>query len=183
MDAVPIRAARRGDVPSLLVLFQAMTGENARIDPRFSTHPDAAEHMSRAFLSWVDDPHRVVLVAEEGQRLLVGYAAGVLTQADGLGAHVRIGQVTDCFVVPARRRKGVARRLAGRLFDVLVERGAQAVRLQVVARNRAAQDFWTSLGYAPLEEILERPVAGGLPGGPAPSPPTPPPPPPPTSSA
>ncbi len=169
MDAVPIRAARRGDVASLLLLFQAMTTENARIDARFAVHPDAAEHMSRSFVSWVDDPNRVVLVAEEGQRLVVGYAAGVLTQGDGLGARARIGQVTDCFVVPARRRKGVARRLAGRLFDLLLERGAEAVRLQVVAQNEASQAFWTSLGYAPLQEILERPVGGG-PGSPPPPP-------------
>ena len=178
MDAVPIRAARRGDVPSLLLLFQAMTAENARIDARFAVHPDAAEHMSRAFLAWVDDPSRVVLVAEEGQRLLVGYAAGVLHAGDGLGAHEQIGEVTDCFVVPARRRKGVARRLAGRLFDVLVERGADAVR--VVAQNQASQDFWTSLGYAPLEEVLERPVPATSAAAPVANPP--PPPPPPTSS-
>ena len=178
MDAVPIRAARRGDVPSLLLLFQAMTAENARIDARFAVHPDAAEHMSRAFLSWVDDPNRVVLVAEEGQRLLVGYAAGVLSPGDGLGAHARIGQVTDCFVVPARRRKGVARRLAGRLFDLLLERGAEAVRLQVVAQNEAARAFWASLGYAPLQEILERAVGAASGAGAAAPHPAPPPPPP-----
>src|SRR5262245_1609826 len=157
MEAVPIRVARRGDVPSLLLLWGAMAEENARADPRFALHPDAKEHMARALGAWVEDPARAVLVAEEGGRLLVGYAAGSVTQGNGIQGPLRLGQVTDCFVVPARRRRGIARRLAARLHDLLVEKGAETVRLQVVAKNASSVAFWRSLGYEALEDVLERP--------------------------
>src|SRR6187397_1578873 len=100
MEAVPIRDARRGDVPSLLMLWGAMAEENARHDPRFAIHPDAKEHMARAMSAWVEDPARVVLVAEEGGRLVVGYAAGSVVGGNGIQGPQRMGQVTDCFVVP-----------------------------------------------------------------------------------
>ena len=159
MDALPIRNARRGDVPSLLLLWAAMMEENARLDPRLEIHHDAREHMSRTLSAWVDDPTRVVLVAEEGRRIAVGYAAGTVGHGNGIQEPKTLGQVTDCYVLPARRRRGVGRRLAGRLFDLLGERGADSVRLQVVAKNAASLSFWTSLGWEPLEEILEASVA------------------------
>jgi ribosomal protein S18 acetylase RimI-like enzyme len=158
MEAVPIRPARRGDVPSLLLLWTAMAEENERADPRFAIHPDAKEHMARALSAWVDDPARVVLVAEEAGRLVIGYAAGSVTTGGGIQGPLRLGQVTDCFVVPARRRRGIARRLAARVHDLLVERGAETVRLQVVARNESSVAFWRSLGYEALEDVLERPA-------------------------
>ena len=166
MDAVPIRLARRGDVPSLLMLWCAMLEENARSDPRLAPHKDAREHMGRTLASWVEDPSRMVLVAEEGGRLIVGYAAGCLTAGNGIQVPERLGQTTDCFVVPARRRRGIARRLAARLLDLLSERGADCIRLTASSKNDASQAFWRSMGYEPLEEILERPAVLPPPVGP-----------------
>jgi ribosomal protein S18 acetylase RimI-like enzyme len=156
VEAIPIRPARRGDVPSLLLLWVAMMEENARLDPRLVLHPDARDHASRSFASWIEDAGRAVLVAEENGRLVVGYSAGLVSPGDGVHAPERVGQVSDCYVLPARRRRGIARRLATRLQDVLFERGADVVRLQVVARNAASLAFWRSLGYDVLEEVLER---------------------------
>ena len=159
MEAIPIRVARRGDVPSVLLLWTAMVEENARLDPALALHPDAREHMARAIAGWIDDATRIVLVAEESTRLVVGFAAASVGPGGGLQGPDRIGQVTDCFVAPARRRRGIARRLATRLLDLLAERGAETVRLQVSAHNPGSFAFWTSLGYEPLEEVLERGVA------------------------
>ena len=159
MDSIPIRTARRGDVPSLLLLWSAMLEENARIDPRLAVHPDAKEHMGRALAAWVEDPSRIVMVAEEGRHLVVGYVAGVLGVGNGIQGVARVAQVTDCFVVAARRRRGCARRLVTRLHDLLFERGVESVRLTVSARNADSQAFWASLGYEPLEELLECPAA------------------------
>jgi ribosomal protein S18 acetylase RimI-like enzyme len=158
-DAVQVRPARRGDIPSLVLLWASMMEENARLDPRLGMHPHAKEHMAEQFASWVQDATRVVLVAEEQGRLLVGYAAGCHGAGNGWQVPAVLGQVTDCFVVPARRRRGVARRLAARLRDVLFERGVSTVRLQVAATNEASRAFWRSMGWEDLEVILEREVA------------------------
>ena len=158
MEGVPIRTARRGDIPMILALWNAMMEENAKSDPRLEAHPRAREHMAAQFSAWIQDSHRIVVVAEEDRRLVVGYAAALVGPGNGWQVPERLGQVTDCFVVPPRRRKGIARRLVGRLCDLLYERGIGTVRLQVVAQNASSLAFWRAAGFEVLEEILEKPV-------------------------
>jgi ribosomal protein S18 acetylase RimI-like enzyme len=163
VDAVQVRSARRGDIPSLALLWAAMMEENARLDPRLAMHPHAKEHMAEQFAAWLQDPSRVVLVAEEQGRLVVGYAAGCHGPGNGWQVPATLGQVTDCYVVPARRRRGVARRLGARLRDLLFERGVSTVRLNVAAKNEASRAFWRSMGWEDLEVILERETGSGPP--------------------
>ncbi|MHC5009964.1 MAG: GNAT family N-acetyltransferase [Planctomycetota bacterium] len=155
MEGIPIRAARRGDIPSLLLLWTAMMEENARLDPRLALHHDAKEHMAARFASWLQDPERAVVVAEEGGRLVLGYAAARIAPGTGWHRPEKLGEVTDCFVIPARRRRGLARRMVGRLTDLLYERGVDTVRLQVAVDNEGTLAFWKAIGWEVLEEVLE----------------------------
>ncbi len=155
----PVRAAAAADVPSLILLFAAMLEENGRLEPRLAPHPELRANAATELPRRLSDPDHVVLVAEERPGLVVGFAAGRLERGDGVRREARIGTVTDCFVVPARRRRGLARGLASRLADALAVKEAEELRLHVVARNAEALAFWTSLGYRPVEELLEKPVA------------------------
>jgi ribosomal protein S18 acetylase RimI-like enzyme len=155
VEGVPIRLARRGDVPSLHALWQAMMAEHARLDARLAMHPDAATWMAAQLGAWVADPQRVILVAEESARIVVGYAAARLLPAGRTGPE-REGELTECFVAPARRRRGIARRLASRVLDLLDERRVTCVRLQAAVANAGAIAFWRSLGFEHVETVLER---------------------------
>ncbi len=156
MEGVPIRNARRGDIPALLLLWAAMVEENARLEPRLASHPHAREHMAGQFSTWLQDPDRDVVVAEENGRLVVGFAAARIASGTGWHKPVRVGEVTDCFVVPPRRRQGIARRMVGRLLDLLYEKDAEIVRCRVVGANAGALAFWRSMGWDDLEEVLEK---------------------------
>ncbi len=155
-EGVPIRAARRGDIPSLLLLWEQMMKENAAEDSRLRPHPRAREYMAAQFQSWLQDPQRFVVVAEEGGRLVVGYAAGAIVAGTPWQLPTTLGEVTDCFVVSPRRRRGIARRLVGRVLDQLFERGISTCRLQVSSLNAESQAFWSSMGWAPYETVFER---------------------------
>ena len=154
-----VRVATPADVPSLVLLFAAMIEENGRLEPRLSPHPELRVNAATHLASRLSSPEHVVLVAEEKPGLVIGFAAGRLERGNGVLGAARIGTVTDCFVVPARRRRGLARGLASRLAGALAVKEAEELRLHVVARNADALAFWTSLGYRPVEELLERPVA------------------------
>jgi GNAT superfamily N-acetyltransferase len=159
MEGVPIRNARRGDIPSLLLLWESMMKENAALDPRFALHPRAREHMASDFAEGLQDPHRCIVVAEEGGRLVIGYASAAITAGSGWQIPETLGRVRDCFVVTPRRRQGVARRLVGRLLDLLYEKGVDTVRLSVAEKNVGAHAFWASMGWEDLEEVFEKSVA------------------------
>lgn len=156
MEGVPIRNARRGDIPSLLLLWGAMMNELAEADDRFAVHPRAREHMAATFAAWLQDPQRFVVVAEEAGRLVVGFAAAGIVKGDGWQAAENRGQITDSFVVAPRRRLGIGRRLVGRLLDLLYEKGVNTVRLAVAVRSEGARAFWSSLGWADLIAVFER---------------------------
>ena len=158
MGGVPIRNARRGDIPSLLLLWTAMMEENEKLDPRMAAHQRAKEHMTSQFAKWLQDAERVVVVAEEGGRVVVGYAAAGVARVSGWQAERVQGEITDCFVAPPRRRMGVARRLVGRMMDLLFEKGANGVRLQASVKNEGSIAFWNSLGWETNEEVWEKTV-------------------------
>ncbi len=158
MEGVPIRTARRGDIPSLLLLWGQMMKENAALDPRLEAHARAREHMAAQFQAWLQDPQRIVVVAEEGGRLVIGYAGGAVVPGNGWQAPTTLGEITDCYVAQPRRRQGVARRLVGRVIDQLYEKGMSTCRLQVAMKNEDSKAFWTSMGWQPHEVVYERPV-------------------------
>lgn len=163
MEGVPIRNARRGDIPSLLLLWQAMMQELAAVDSRFTPHPRAREHMANELARWLQNPNRHVVVAEEGGRLVIGFASALRTPGNGWQIPKTLGRITDCYVVAPRRRNGIGRRLAGRLLDVLYEEGVDTVRLSVAANDPGAHAFWSSMGWAELEEVLEKDVKAPAP--------------------
>ena len=158
MEGLPIRNARRGDIPSLLLLWGAMMKENATADVRPALHPRAREHMAAEFTRWVQDPEWCVVVAEEGGHLPVGFAAASISPGNGFQVPDQVGRITDCFVAGPRRRRGIGRRLAGRLMDLLYEKDVGTVRVAVAVHNEGARAFWASLGWEDLEEVLERPI-------------------------
>ena len=159
MEGIPIRTARRGDIPSLLLLWGAMMKELADADPRFAVHPHAREHMAAEFATWLRDPERIVIVAEEGGRLVIGFAAAVIRAGNGWQVPARLGRINDIYVAKPRRRSGVARRLAGRLLDLLYEKDVETVRLASAIQSPGAHAFWASLGWEEVELVLEKPVA------------------------
>jgi ribosomal protein S18 acetylase RimI-like enzyme len=164
VEGIPIRNARRGDIPSLLLLWDAMMREFVDADPRFELHPDARGHMAASFAVWLQEPGRIVVVAEEAGRMVVGFATAVILPGNGWQVPERLGRISDVYVAAPRRRKGIARRLAGRLLDLLYEEGVETVRLAAAVENPGALAFWHAVGWSELEVVLERPVPVTPPG-------------------
>lgn len=85
-------------------------------------------------------PSRVYLAADEGG--LVGYAGALIVVDE---AHV-----TNVFVEPGHRRRGLGRRLMVALIEEAVAYGARHLTLEVRTRNEAARALYASLGMVPV---------------------------------
>ncbi len=86
-----------------------------------------------------DDPADVVFAAVTLKNRLV--ARGRATYAeDWVG-------LTDLYVDPAHRRRGLATVVLADLLEWAAERGASTLLLQVLADNGAAQQFYAGLGF------------------------------------
>jgi ribosomal protein S18 acetylase RimI-like enzyme len=69
------------------------------------------------------------------------------------------GHITDLYVVPDARHRGVGRELTARMLDVLADRGVAHVGLDVRIDNVGAGAFYDRLGFVPLERFLTAAVA------------------------
>lgn len=98
---------------------------------------------SGVFASEIDQVRsgsRYYVIGVVGTRL-VGYG-GLLFSADE--AHV-----TNIAVDPNRRREGFARRILAHLAETAIDRGAQALTLEVRVSNEAALGLYRDFGFAP----------------------------------
>lgn len=84
---------------------------------------------------------RVYLVARRDRRL-VGYAGMMFAVGD---AHV-----TNIATAPEHQRSGVATRLLAELAWAAIERGCEALTLEVRSSNTGAQELYRRFGFAPV---------------------------------
>jgi GNAT superfamily N-acetyltransferase len=68
-------------------------------------------------------------------------------------------EVTELFVVPERRRRGVARRLMAEAEDVARGRGCTLLHVNAWRDNREAHEFYRVAGYEAVEVGFEKHLA------------------------
>jgi ribosomal protein S18 acetylase RimI-like enzyme len=135
-----IRTATPDDLPLLRELWQAFDAEI----------PD---------LPWRDDDSAEDLA--EAERIL---GAGGVLLADDVGVVVaslhgpRRGVIDFLFVHSQARGQGTAEELVRAAAQLLRDRGAEAVELNVLERNARARSFYERLGFTTVERVLAAPI-------------------------
>jgi ribosomal protein S18 acetylase RimI-like enzyme len=66
--------------------------------------------------------------------------------------------VTELYVAPDARRRGIATRLLARLDRYFADAGCDAVRIEVFAPNLAARSLYERLAYRVRDLDLIRPI-------------------------
>jgi GNAT superfamily N-acetyltransferase len=91
---------------------------------------------------------------------LVGYDDGEPVCAGGLKRlDEQAAEIKRMYVVPAARRRGVARRLLTALEDAARARGYAVVRLDTGPRQPHAAELYASAGYAEIGNFNANPLA------------------------
>lgn len=115
--------------------------------------PPWVERAREGTLEGIDRAIReeAAFVWEEGDAVL-GFACGVM---DG----GRLGDLTELYVRPAARRRGIARGLVAAIVAALHERGAEFLTVGVAVQNAAGRGFYEHAGFRPEELRLVTDVA------------------------
>jgi ribosomal protein S18 acetylase RimI-like enzyme len=133
-----VREATAADEPTLLAFTEAIFGENW---DRPWRPPEITPTMF--------DGKLVLLAENDGEP--VGYAFGEL---DPQGyAHVNI-----VYVVPERRRQGVATALLTAFGERARAQGIEHLTLDVATRNEVGREAWRRLGFTEWAERLRVPI-------------------------
>ena len=117
----------------------------------YEREPDAVEvtpEMLRGQMEAADPPFECLLAEDNG--VAVGFALFYRNYSTWRG---RPGLFLEDLFVPERyRRKGVGSALLTRLAAIAVERGYGRMEWSVLNWNKPAQDFYRTLGAAPMDQ-------------------------------
>jgi ribosomal protein S18 acetylase RimI-like enzyme len=95
----------------------------------------------------------VVLIAEDRNGAAIGFVQLFPTFSSILAAPIYV--LSDLFVVPAARRRGVATRLLQAAVEVARAAGAVRLELSTAITNLPAQRLYESLGWKRDEEFYQ----------------------------
>jgi ribosomal protein S18 acetylase RimI-like enzyme len=154
-----IRAFDERDRAEVERLMDAFGDEIAAMDPfgRVIRSDGFARFYVDKMLSEAGGGEGVVLIAEERGRI-VGFGAGAVRERREDDVHqlapFHDGEVTELYVVPDARNRGIGTALLGALETWFAEEGCGAVHIEVFAPNQGAIRFYRRLGYEP-RDILQ----------------------------
>jgi ribosomal protein S18 acetylase RimI-like enzyme len=140
-----VRSATVDDVPALEELWRALVAEVPA--PAHETAADA------------DELSEIRAIVESG--------LGWLAEKDGVAVGMalarrrspRVGRLTDLYVCPAERRRGVAEALTRAVVERFAADGADVVDLEVTVANTAARAVYSRWGFRDEVLVLTAPVA------------------------
>jgi ribosomal protein S18 acetylase RimI-like enzyme len=147
-EDVVIREARQEDSSYLAEFFARLKTINEELDPMYITVADLREAVEKYIRESLGKDNVVLLVAEHNGSV-VGALRAVIV--DRVFYEPRLeGLITDLYVHPSYRRKGIAEKLIERLEEVLAQRGIELVAAEYPPGNRIANKFYEKLGFRPL---------------------------------
>jgi len=150
-----VRRATEDDRETLYALWDEWVERESPVPPWV----EGAQQETRAQID-IAIGSRCAVIAEECGKVL-GFACGVVKGR-------RTGDLTELYVRPNVRRRGIARALVKAVVVALSERGVVSVTGGVGPENAAARRFYEDAGFQTVElrfvaavEVLQRRVTEG----------------------
>jgi len=143
---VTVRRATEADLPTLERLWRAFLAE---IPEPEHVEVDADEELAE--IAQIVRGETAV-IAEDDDGAVLGYALG--------RPHTgRVARLSDIYVVPEARRRGVAEALAREVVEAYRAAGAEYLQLEVVPSNAGARAMYARWGFQETEIQLVAPIA------------------------
>ncbi|MBW2493748.1 MAG: GNAT family N-acetyltransferase [Deltaproteobacteria bacterium] len=154
-DAGRIRGADARDLDRVAALCIALSEHHASADPLFSLRPDAEAEIGRLLAAILCDPEAAIFVCERDGELL-GFCTVRIDRAPPIQREVRRAEIADLMVRAHERRRGIGRGLVECALAWVRERGVERCEVRVASLNAEGQQFWRSLGFGDLMDVLQR---------------------------
>ena len=154
---VEIRQAMLDDVTNVNELQQQFIKEHEILyDPEFYELSSTARE---EWTSWLKErmisQEFVMFVAEDNKKI-VAYISGYLEQRPKVYALRNVGYISNLYVDPKARGKGVASRLNKHIGEWFQKNGVKYVELNVDARATDAVAAWVSMGYSEVGKRMRK---------------------------
>jgi GNAT superfamily N-acetyltransferase len=156
-DETRTRRAGGAELADVTALWLALTRHHEALDPAFALRPGAEAEVRRLLEAHLGDPATAIFLADDAAPP-DGFAIAHLSRAPPIHPETCRAEITDLFVAPAARRRGLGRALVAAATRWAKGRGAERLEARVVAGNDLGQAFWRSVGFASCVDVLQRRV-------------------------
>ncbi|PSQ68745.1 MAG: N-acetyltransferase, partial [Bacteroidetes bacterium QH_1_64_81] len=136
-----VRRAQSDDQMTVGDLWVQLLREQDELDDRFGVADNARERWDNDFPQWLDDETYRIYVAEADDEI-VGFASAHRWGPPPIYEESSEVYLDELYVRPEDRRQGLATQLVNAVRDWTDRIGARRLRLNVLAANDAALDFW-----------------------------------------
>ncbi len=154
---ITVRRGQSRDMAFVTQLWRKLADEMCGLDERVAVRPEAEILWAKWAGARLRDDSSCVLVAETGGEI-VGYLLGHVDEAQPIYEKRRHALISDTFVAPAHRRKGVGTKLVEEAFAFFREKEIDHVRVNVIRANAAGRAFWKKQGAGDFLERLWKPL-------------------------
>ena len=154
---VRIRRAKARDMAFIIEMWRLLSEERAKSDERYALRPDAEIIWAKWSGQRLRDQSSVILVAETDEDC-VGYLVGYVDESQPIFKQRRHGYLSDVYVSPDHRRKGVAGDLIREAEDFFKSQDVAHVRLNVLAKNTTSRAFCEKLGFGDFLYRMWKPL-------------------------
>lgn len=152
-----IRRAAAADLNPLVELWLALGAEGRRADARYRLRADALITGRTMLADRLLADGSLVVVADTGGAL-AGCMSAVAAETHPVLEGPATLRITDAYVAPTHRRRGVGRRLFEAVERFARDGGFAALEVGTLALDDRAVAFWASLGFGEWRVSLQRPV-------------------------
>ncbi len=145
---IQIRRAEEKDVEALVDFIVRLKQVNEELDPMYITRENLAETVKAYVERSLKDTNTILLVAECEGKIVGMVRAAIL---DRMFYEPRMeALITDIYVHPSYRRRGVATALIERLAEEARRKGVGLLAAEYPPGNKIAERFFARLGFKPL---------------------------------
>lgn len=150
-----LRRAGTRDVGPVAQLWISLTEHHAREDPLYALRPGAEQEVRRLLLATLRDEDAAIWLAEQ-DGAAQGFCAARIDAAPPIHDETLRAEITDLWVEPSARRRGLGRALVETALAWVAEQEVARVEVRVATRNAEGQGFWRALGFGDFVDVLHR---------------------------
>lgn len=150
-----IRKGTLSDTEEIKALWKRMMNYHVSLSNQFSLDENADQFYQIYLVNSLNNPKVNYTVAYDKQETkMLGYIRGAVTLRAPIYANRKIGRISEIFVLPEFRGKGLGVSLTNKIKEWFKKKGIFDIELEVASLNHYGIEFWKNQGFYEFKTIM-----------------------------
>lgn len=153
---VKFREANEGDLKEIVELIIRLKRLNEEFDALLKVREDIEEKTKEYVKNSLKSNNSFIIVAEQNKKIIGILKAEVRERLFYLP--IKEGFISEFYIMPEYRRKGLGKELLKFSIEKLKEKGAEIVTAEFPTQNKIASDFYAKQGFRSVINIHSKQI-------------------------